>query len=140
MTELQNTILRVVSLIPPGKVMSYGQVAAYLGMPRGARQIGWTLSSMDGMDFPWWRVLNNAGQITIRGTAMSNAEQQRALLEAEGVHIHDYQLDMARYRFYPNADQLKSLGLDAQLVQTLMEKYDPERPPGSGSPSQTTLL
>lgn len=126
MTELQSAILKVVQLIPPGRVMSYGQAAAYLGMPRGARQVGWTMSSMDGMDFPWWRVLNNAGKITIRGNQLSDAERQRALLEAEGVEIRDYQLDIARYRFRPTAAQLETLGLDRTYLQSLMEKYDAE--------------
>ena len=141
MTELQQAILSVVQCIPAGKVMSYGQVAAYLGMPRGARQVGWTMSSMDGTpDFPWWRVLNNAGKITIRGNAMSNAEQQRALLEGEGIEIHDYRLDIGRYRFYPDAGQLESLGLDTAAIQQLMEKYDPEQSAGGAPSGQTSLL
>lgn len=124
MTELQNAILQIVRTIPPGRVVSYGQLAAYLGMPRGARVVGWAMSSLDGVDFPWWRVLNNAGKITIRGNRFSDAQQQRALLAAEGVELHDFHLDIEQYRFRPDAAALQTLGIDAGAVGHLIEKYE----------------
>jgi len=125
MTEFQNAVLRVVRLIPPGKVVSYGQVAAYVGTPRAARQVGWVMRSMEGVpDYPWWRVLNNAGKIIIKGNKLNDASLQRDLLEAEGIVLHDYELDMTRYRFRPAAGQLHSLQLDPAYIEMVLAKYD----------------
>ena len=52
-------VLAVVALIPPGSVMSYGDVAEYLGTG-GPRQVGHVMSRGTG-DLPWWRVLRADG-------------------------------------------------------------------------------
>jgi methylated-DNA-protein-cysteine methyltransferase-like protein len=124
MTTFQTAVLQVVRLVPAGKVVSYSQVAAYIGTPRAARQVGWTMRSLEGVDFPWWRVLNNAGIITIKGNKFNDAKLQRELLVAEGVRVDSYALDMAIYRFRPDASMLQSLRLDPEYVRTILAKYD----------------
>lgn len=116
----------MVRLVPPGKVVSYGQVAAYVGAPRAARQVGWAMRSLEGTpDFPWWRVLNNAGKITIKGNLYNSAQMQKELLEAEGVHISAaFQLNMEHYRFRPDAATLQSLKLDPEYLSSVLAKYD----------------
>jgi alkylated DNA nucleotide flippase Atl1 len=52
-------VLRVVEAIPPGRVMSYGDVAEYLGAG-GPRQVGQVMSRSHG-DLPWWRVIHADG-------------------------------------------------------------------------------
>ena len=52
-------VLRVVEVIPPGRVMSYGDVAEYLG-EGGPRQVGQVMSRGTG-DLPWWRVIHADG-------------------------------------------------------------------------------
>lgn len=52
-------VLRVVELIPPGRLMSYGDVAEYLGAG-GPRQVGQVMSRGTG-DLPWWRVVRADG-------------------------------------------------------------------------------
>lgn len=126
MTTYQEAVLTVVRLIPKGKVASYGQVAAYVGTPRAARQVGWTLRSLEGTpDFPWWRVLNNSGTITIKGNMHNDAEIQRRHLEAEGIKVGgDYSLNIQTYRFRPTAKQLASLKLDPEYLQSMLKKYE----------------
>jgi methylated-DNA-protein-cysteine methyltransferase-like protein len=126
MTAFQQAILEVVRLIPAGNVASYGQVAAYIGTPRAARQVGWAMRSLEGTpDFPWWRVLNNAGKITIKGNHFNSAQLQRELLEAEGVTINDqYELAIERYRFHPDSATLESLKLDPAYITKVLAKYD----------------
>ena|ERR1044072_3882013 len=94
---LTQKVLQLVKGVPRGKVVSYGQVAAQLGI-KDARVIGWTLHSLGGeRDFPWWRVLNNEGKITIKAEA--DRVQQRELLMAEGVQVNDdFSLDIEKYR------------------------------------------
>jgi len=125
MNEYQKSILTVVQSIPYGKVMSYGQVAAYIGKPKEAREVGWMLQKLDA-DFPWWRVLNNAGLISIKDNPQVNAQMQKELLEKEGIVVDgDFKLDMSTYRYYPNEATLKQLHLDPEYIEALLIKYTP---------------
>jgi methylated-DNA-protein-cysteine methyltransferase-like protein len=126
MTPYQQAVLRVVRLIPAGNVASYGQIAAYVGTPRAAREVGWTMRSLGSQpDFPWWRVLNNAGKITIKGSLQNAGQLQKELLESEGVVINNlYELDMPTYRWRPDVDTLASLKLAPEYIETLLEKFE----------------
>jgi methylated-DNA-protein-cysteine methyltransferase-like protein len=88
----------VVSLIPPGRVASYGQIASLLEHPRAARTVGWALASLpNGSDVPWQRVVNSQGYIStaFRG---ESTNMQRQLLEAEGVTFNeDGRIDMRTF-------------------------------------------
>lgn len=84
-------VYAVIRMIPRGKVVSYGQIAALLGHPRAARTVGWALNALrdnDIDDVPWQRVINSQGRISI-SRADLGAELQRALLEEEGVEFDD---------------------------------------------------
>jgi methylated-DNA-protein-cysteine methyltransferase related protein len=99
---LQAKILSVVRSIPVGKVVSYGQIAIALGMPRAARLVGQVMSKMEDFeDFPWWRVLNNKGYISIRGNEFATKRVQKELLEAEGIEVsEEFTIQIEKYRFY----------------------------------------
>ncbi|MFB0536550.1 MAG: MGMT family protein, partial [Anaerolineae bacterium] len=59
MGDFFSRVYRLVSMIPRGKVASYGQIARMLGSPRGARTVGWALHGLpEGTDVPWHRVIN----------------------------------------------------------------------------------
>ncbi|MCL5775296.1 MAG: MGMT family protein [Patescibacteria group bacterium] len=101
MSEFKEQVLSLVSKIPKGEVASYGQIAAALGRPRAARQVGWVLRGSDfpGRLFPWWRVVNNKGEISIKGNPTATKLQQKALLEKEGVKVSsEFTLEMEKYR------------------------------------------
>lgn len=86
-------VYRVVSMIPPGKVATYGQIAACLGVPHGARTVGWALRALpEGSGVPWHRVINAQGRISTVGRELG-AHEQRDLLEEEGV-VFDAQGDV----------------------------------------------
>lgn len=104
LSPFQQAVLNEVRKVPAGCVASYGQIAAYIGQPRAARQVGGAMNSMEGVpDFPWWRVINNAGIITIKGAATVNKRLQKELLEGEGVEVsEEYTVDMARFRYRPD--------------------------------------
>ncbi|HSW80118.1 MAG TPA: MGMT family protein [Candidatus Saccharimonadales bacterium] len=125
MNEYQQSILTIVRGIPQGKVMSYGQVAAYIGRPKEAREVGWTMQKIEA-DFPWWRVLNNAGLISIKDNPDADAAMQRQLLEKEGIVVDDtFKLDMGTYRFYLDEAALKNLHLDPTQIESILLKYQP---------------
>jgi methylated-DNA-protein-cysteine methyltransferase-like protein len=69
--------------VPCGKVVTYGQIARHLGMPHGARVVGWALKQCpEGL--PWHRVVNARGAVSPRGGTLGEP-YQRDLLEDEGV-------------------------------------------------------
>src|SRR5438128_12644885 len=79
-------VYRLVRRIPRGRVVTYGQVAAMLGQPRGARAVGMALGALRGplRDLvPWQRVISAAGRCSHRDGFW--ADIQRALLESEGL-------------------------------------------------------
>lgn len=86
MGEIGNSIVTILSRIPPGRVASYGQVAAMAGLRNGARTVARVLhSSSSSLGLPWWRVLRADGTIALpRGGGF---EEQAALLAAEGIAV-----------------------------------------------------
>ncbi len=85
----------MVRKVPRGRVVTYGQIARALGMPRGARTVGWAMRACED-DVPWHRVVNARGEISVRPTA--GFHEQRARLQAEGVRFdRDGRIDLDRY-------------------------------------------
>ena len=79
-------VYAAVRAIPRGRVATYGQVAAILGVPRGARAVGWALRALSPdvkPSVPWHRVVGAGGRISPR--AGPGPELQRRRLRAEGV-------------------------------------------------------
>ena len=82
----------IVSQIPYGKVVSYGQIARILGRPRAAREVGWAMGCCpDADNLPWWRVVKADGSVA----GGQYAEIRRGMLEEEGVaFLLDGRVDM----------------------------------------------
>lgn len=94
-------IFELVRAIPPGRVMSYGQIAACLGFIVSPRAVGWAMYACPA-DVPWHRVVNAQGGCSTDRRGDFPPGLQRALLEREGVVFGpDGRLDMARFRFSP---------------------------------------
>jgi methylated-DNA-protein-cysteine methyltransferase-like protein len=82
---------KVVRRIPPGRVCTYGVVAALAGRPRAARHVGYALAALkDGgpyADVPWHRVLGkrprNRAAVTLKDPV--GGAVQRGMLEKERV-------------------------------------------------------
>lgn len=92
--------------IPAGRVASYGQIAEIAGVPRGARQVGYTLRKLPpDHDLPWHRVLKSSGEIAF-ATGTPQFAEQRQRLQAEGVRVLSGKVDMQRCRWQPDLDEL----------------------------------
>lgn len=76
-------IRRVVSMLAPGEVVSYGDVAHDAGRPRAARAVGAFLAQGDG-DLPWWRVVYSDGRLP-----PVNPQVQAARLRDEDVVVRN---------------------------------------------------
>jgi len=92
--------------IPAGCVASYGQVAEIAGIPRGARQVGYALRhAPEDLNLPWHRVITATGKSAFdRGSRAFRL--QRDLLAEDGVPMLDGRVDMDRYRWQPDLDEL----------------------------------
>jgi methylated-DNA-protein-cysteine methyltransferase-like protein len=95
-------VYHVVQRIPPGRIISYGGIAALLGTPRAARGVGQALCTLaDEHGTPWWRVVNRNGEISTR-CAHHGPLLQRMLLEAEGVQFdRNGRIDWKRFGWEP---------------------------------------
>jgi O-6-methylguanine DNA methyltransferase len=77
-------VLTVVRRIPPGRVATYGDVAAMAGRPRAARAVGNIMRSCTRRDVPCHRVIAAGGRL---GGYGGSEVLKRALLIAEGVIV-----------------------------------------------------
>lgn len=108
MAVVYERVWAAVKRIPRGRVATYGQIAALIGMPRCARQAGYALAAIpENMKIPWHRVINAQGCISIRLKYWNSGSDdlQRILLEAEGVIFDERgRVDLKRFRWLPSAD------------------------------------
>lgn len=90
-------VKEIIKKIPRGKVATYGQIAAYAGNPRAARQVAWILNSSSLKDkLPWHRVINRQGKISLKPN--HGYEIQKMLLKKEGVEFDKSDaIDFERY-------------------------------------------
>lgn len=80
-------IYATVDAIPPGRVATYGQVAAEAGLEGRARLVGKLLSSLPAASrLPWHRVMGAGGRIAL-GPETAAGRRQIRLLRAEGVEF-----------------------------------------------------
>lgn len=95
-------VIEIIKQIPHGSVVSYSQVALMAGSPRAARQVGNILNKLKGhIELPWWRVVNNQGRISIKGSHYHPIDQ-KLRLEDEGVLINsNLTFDIEKYRWNP---------------------------------------
>jgi methylated-DNA-protein-cysteine methyltransferase-like protein len=84
----------IILSIPPGKVSTYGRVAAAAGYPQYHRAVARLLRIGPVDQLPWHRVLGAGGEIKLRG---SGAQEQRARLKLEGVQFNGKLVDMERF-------------------------------------------
>lgn len=93
--DFAHRVLEAVEAIPPGRVMTYGDVAEYAGI-RSPRSVGQVLAG-DGGTVPWHRVLRHDGTMAPR-----IRDEQRQRLRAEGVAFRGARsdrVDLAVYRW-----------------------------------------
>ena len=94
-------VYAIVRDIPPGKVMTYGQIAMILGEGYTARTVGYVMGGADSESVPWQRVINSQGKCsTGRLTIPLNLQQE--LLEAEGVVFSERgKCDLRQFQWFP---------------------------------------
>jgi alkylated DNA nucleotide flippase Atl1 len=98
--DFASRVLDVADSIPAGRVMSYGDIAGFLG-EAGPRQVGRVMAVWGG-GAPWWRVVHADGSF-LRG----HEREALAGYEAEGTPLRrapdgrPLRVDMGRARWAP---------------------------------------
>ena len=77
-------MLSAVRRIPPGRVSTYGVIAALAGRPRASRAVGNIMRSCNEPGVPCHRVIGAGGLL---GGYGGNLQMKRQLLRAEGVEV-----------------------------------------------------
>jgi methylated-DNA-protein-cysteine methyltransferase-like protein len=102
MRRIWETILDV----PPGCVANYGQVAEISGIPRGARQVAYALRHCPKeLELPWHRIVQSSGKSAFDPNSR-HFKLQRDRLAEENVPMQNARVDMKKYRWAPDLDEL----------------------------------
>lgn len=96
MDEVQvERVLRAVEQVPPGRVVSYGDIAALVGT--GPRQVGAVMSRW-GSNVAWWRVTNRSGELPpdllARARAHWDEEGIETAVSGKGCRYTAYRADL----------------------------------------------
>ena len=85
--------------IPKGKVVTYGQIAQYLGNKQYARTVGNILhANPDGEKYPCYKVVNAAGKLS-ENYAFGGMAAQKRRLEEDGILVCGGKVDLGKYQY-----------------------------------------
>jgi methylated-DNA-protein-cysteine methyltransferase-like protein len=101
-------VYEVVQCIPPGRVTTYGAIAAFLGSPQAARTVGWAMnaSHLQPGFIPAHRVVNRQGLLTGKHHFRYPSLMQE-LLESEGIKVSGDQILDFKKVFWDPGRELK---------------------------------
>ena len=99
---MKEQVYRILQCIPTGQVATYGQIAKMLGNNHYARMVGNILhENPDGEKFPCYKVVNSKRQLAHK-YAFGGIERQKEKLEADGIEVTDYKVDLKKYQWKDN--------------------------------------
>lgn len=99
-------VWKVVSEIPSGHVLTYGEVARLSGMPRQARRVSQALRRAPRvMNLPWHRVINAQGKISFPEDS-SGWQKQKDKLVDEGIVFLNGKIDLDHFGYRGAVDCL----------------------------------
>lgn len=99
MDNIYESIYKIVTQIPKGKVTTYGEIALVLGNIKLARVVGYALHKNPYFGkVPCHRVVNRFGKLA-QNFAFGSIDAQKAMLTAEGVEVKDNKVDLTKYLY-----------------------------------------
>lgn len=95
---MEKQVYEFLRTIPKGKVVTYGQIAEYLGNKKLARTVGNILhKNPDGDKYPCYKVVNSKGYLS-KNYSFGGINKQKEKLEADGILVTNYKVDLEKYR------------------------------------------
>ena len=103
--DFKQRVYDIVAQIPKGKVMTYGQIAAYCGAAWAAWEVG-QIAHTGPSGLPWHRVINKQGGLAA-GWPNGGKAVHAAFLKAEGVKVSaEFTVDVAQLLWDPTQTSL----------------------------------
>ena len=98
-SDLSKKVYEYLTLIPKGKVVTYKQIAEYLGNKGLARVVGTILhKNPDGDKYPCYKVLNSKGELA-EAFVFGGKDNQKKRLEKDGIKVIDFKVDLNKYQW-----------------------------------------
>ena len=96
---MKEKVYKYLTLIPKGKVVTYRQVAEYLGNRYLARYVGNVLhENPDGDKYPCYKVVNSKGYLA-PSFVFGGVDEQKRRLESDGVEVVGNRVDLKKYKW-----------------------------------------
>lgn len=96
---LKEKVYNYLLTIPKGKVVTYKQIAEYLGNPKLSRVVGNILhKNPNESKYPCYKVVNYQGNLSER-FAFGGIDKQKEKLEAENIVVIGYKVDLEKYQY-----------------------------------------
>lgn len=93
---LKDKVYEYLLTIPKGKIVTYKQIAEYLGNAKLSRAVGNILhNNPDEHKYPYYKVVNSKGKLSAN-FAFRGIEGQKEKLEWEGIEVVDYCVDLEK--------------------------------------------
>ena len=95
---MKEKVYEFLKTIPKGKVVTYGDIAAYLGNKHLARVVGNILhNNPSEYEYPCYKVVDNNGNLS-HHFAFGGIEKQKEKLESDGIVVNNYKVNLNKYR------------------------------------------
>lgn len=95
---MKEKVYKYLTNIPKGKVVTYGQIAEYLGNKKLARVVGNILHNNPDEDkYPCYKVVDGKGNLS-KQFAFGGIEKQKEKLEKDGIVVINYKVDLDKYK------------------------------------------
>jgi len=88
--NFRTKVYEIISKVPSGKVITYGDIAALAGNANAARIVG-GIAHHGADNLPWHRLVNRFGGLA--SGFPGGREVQKQLLDAEGITCTDFVVD-----------------------------------------------
>ena len=95
---MKEKVYEYLRTIPKGKVVTYGQIAEYLGNKQFARVVGNILHNNPDEDrYPCYKVVDSKGNLS-KHFAFGGIEKQKEKLVKEGIVVSGYKVNLNKYK------------------------------------------
>ena len=95
---MKEQVYEMLKMLPKGKVITYGQIAEYIGNKKLARVVGNILhNNPNENEYPCYKVVDRKGNLS-KHFAFGGIDKQKEKLENEGIKVKDYNVDLKKYQ------------------------------------------
>ena len=98
--NFNESVYYLLTLIPKGRVTTYGAIAKALGKKYASRAVGRALhNNPDGEKYPCYKVVDRHGKLT-DNFVFGGICVQAALLKKDGIEVINNTVDLKKYGFF----------------------------------------